>query len=255
MAIAAVAGQTVSPDLISVYGQKNEDEAPDNGLGKDAFLKLLVAQLKYQDPMNPSSSEDFIATTAQFTLVEKLDELTELTRSNGSTNALTTASALIGKEITVKGQDGKDQTALVERTELVNGEVMVITRLGTVGLDQIIGIGAPGSGTDAEATTDTDAMTNDSESTTTDSDAETAIDTETTTDTSTESTDSQGTGQDQEQEVTKETTGTDANETPVSSTQDATNETDVSSNTDTQNAGVSDDASTVTDTPVSTKES
>ena len=42
---------------------------------KDMFLKLLVAQLKYQNPMEPVDSSQFMAQTAQFTMVEKLQAM------------------------------------------------------------------------------------------------------------------------------------------------------------------------------------
>ena len=44
-------------------------------MGKDVFLKLLVAQLKYQDPSNPADSSQMMSQTATFTQVEKLEEI------------------------------------------------------------------------------------------------------------------------------------------------------------------------------------
>ena len=38
---------------------------------KDMFLQLLVAQMKYQDPMNPTDSSEFLSQSAQFTALEK----------------------------------------------------------------------------------------------------------------------------------------------------------------------------------------
>lgn len=80
--------------------------APDNGLGKDAFLKLLVAQLRYQDPMNPAEGADFMAQTAQFTMVEKLEELSASQRESG-------AAALIGRQVTYLNSVGEPATGLV----------------------------------------------------------------------------------------------------------------------------------------------
>ncbi len=44
-------------------------------LDKDTFLKLLVAQLKYQDPSSPADSTQFMAQSAQFTMVESLQDI------------------------------------------------------------------------------------------------------------------------------------------------------------------------------------
>jgi flagellar basal-body rod modification protein FlgD len=84
-------------------------DGPTNEMDKEAFLKLLVAQLKYQDPMKPTDAETFMAQTAQFTQVEKLDEIAEQNKANIRTQGLTTASALIGR--TVKYQDASGAAA------------------------------------------------------------------------------------------------------------------------------------------------
>lgn len=224
MVVAAVSGQTVTPDLTEVYGVTTSADT-DNGLGKDAFLKLLVAQLKHQDPLNPSSSEDFIATTAQFASLEKLEELAEQGRENQSITSLTTATALIGKQITVKDTEGTSVDAVVTGSKIVNGEVFVVTDLGTVGLDQILAISAPTDGTNSDTESGTES----------DTQIETETEVETTTDT-TQSTEASGSTEsattdsssDQTPESTLEQTtelnGTDASDTvtPESSGESAT---------------------------------
>jgi flagellar basal-body rod modification protein FlgD len=74
-------------------------------LGKDAFLKLLMAQLSNQDPLQPVDNQAFIAQLAQFSSVEQLQglgsRLDTLLLAQASSNQLSTAS-LVGKEVAFK---------------------------------------------------------------------------------------------------------------------------------------------------------
>jgi flagellar basal-body rod modification protein FlgD len=83
-------------------------------LGQDAFLKLLVAQLKYQDPTNPSDGAQFMAQTAQFTQVEKLSQLAEEQKSLVAAQLQLSASNLVGRTVTYPGPDGVDVTGVVQ---------------------------------------------------------------------------------------------------------------------------------------------
>lgn len=82
-------------------------------LDKDAFLKLLVAQLRYQDPSKPADSTEFLAQTAQFTVVEKLGDLAEGQHELLSAQLMLGASALVGRTISYAGPDGTDATGVV----------------------------------------------------------------------------------------------------------------------------------------------
>jgi flagellar basal-body rod modification protein FlgD len=107
-----------------------EQKGPTNQLDKDAFLKLLVAQLKYQDPLNPASGTEFIAQTAQLTQVQKLEDLAG-TEQRLLTNQLNlSATALVGKTITYAGKDGTDQTGVVTGATL-NTDKPIVTVGGT----------------------------------------------------------------------------------------------------------------------------
>lgn len=142
--VDAVAGSTVRPE----WALPPEQTAPTNDIGKDEFLKLLVAQLKYQDPLEPQSSDEFIATTAQFTVVEKLDELTKQGANTALVNALTTAGTLVGREVTAS-RGGTSVTAVVDRSTIRNGQVVLETAQGDIALEQIVSIGAPSPGDEA----------------------------------------------------------------------------------------------------------
>jgi flagellar basal-body rod modification protein FlgD len=83
-------------------------------LDKDTFLKLLVAQLRYQDPSNPADSTAFLAQTAQFTQVERLNELKTVGTDQLMSQMMLSASSMVGKTITFTGPDGKDVTGVVK---------------------------------------------------------------------------------------------------------------------------------------------
>ena len=48
-----------------------------NGLGRDAFLKLLVTQLQHQDPTQPQADTQFVAQLAQFSSLEQLTQMNQ----------------------------------------------------------------------------------------------------------------------------------------------------------------------------------
>lgn len=50
-----------------------------DGLGRDAFLKLLVTQLQHQDPTKPVADTEFLAQLAQFSSLEKLEQISSST--------------------------------------------------------------------------------------------------------------------------------------------------------------------------------
>lgn len=70
-----------------------------NNLGKEDFLKLLVAQLRNQDPMKPVEDKEFIAQLAQFNALEQMQNLNTAFMEMIKWQQLSQSSALIGKKI------------------------------------------------------------------------------------------------------------------------------------------------------------
>jgi flagellar basal-body rod modification protein FlgD len=83
---------------------------PGGALGKDEFLKILVTQLRYQDPMSPLDGSQFAAQLAQFSSLEQLMQLneglaTQTAASASSTLAINTSlgASLIGRTVLAAG--------------------------------------------------------------------------------------------------------------------------------------------------------
>jgi flagellar basal-body rod modification protein FlgD len=85
-----------------------------NSLGQDAFLKLLVAQLKYQDPMKPQDSSQFMAQTAQFTSLSKLTNIDATNTAMLGAQGFLQAAALVGRSVTYTTADGTEATGIVD---------------------------------------------------------------------------------------------------------------------------------------------
>ena len=100
--------------------------APAKDFGdKDTFLKLLVAQLKYQDPTKPADATQFMAQTAQFTQVEKLGDIADLLKSQRLVNA----SALVGHSVTYMDENGAKLTGTISSAKL-NGDSEPMLHIG-----------------------------------------------------------------------------------------------------------------------------
>src|SRR5690554_3452180 len=85
------------------------------GLGSDAFLKLLVAQLRYQNPAQPTDPSAMLGQTAQFTMVETLQTLANIQRELMAFQEAVGAMGMIGREVTAVGFDGNPVTGTVEK--------------------------------------------------------------------------------------------------------------------------------------------
>ncbi|MBI4530647.1 MAG: flagellar hook assembly protein FlgD [Candidatus Latescibacteria bacterium] len=78
-------------------------------LGKDEFLKLLLTQVKNQDPLNPLEDKEFVAQLAQFSSLEQLQNVNSILKDSLGTNAsltrtmnTTAATALVGKNVAIR---------------------------------------------------------------------------------------------------------------------------------------------------------
>jgi flagellar basal-body rod modification protein FlgD len=93
----------------SASGSKTP-ESPTSILGQNDFLKLMVAQLQAQNPLEPGNSNEFVNELAQFTQVEQITNL-------ANANELSSAVQLIGHEVTYSGASGVPATGIVQSVQ------------------------------------------------------------------------------------------------------------------------------------------
>jgi flagellar basal-body rod modification protein FlgD len=135
----AVVGTT--GNVMSLAGAQSPASSSVGGTGmdKDTFLKLLVAQMKYQDPSAPTDSSAFVTQTATYSQVEALQKLTDQNASMLAMQRASSAGALVGKTATYVGEDGVARTGAVasvilatdsaEATAVIGGQSIPVGRI------------------------------------------------------------------------------------------------------------------------------
>jgi flagellar basal-body rod modification protein FlgD len=90
----------------------------DAGMTSDMFLKLLVAEMKYQDPSSPMSTSDMMSQTATLTQTQSLQQIaTQNTQLIAMQRSLS-AAALVGQTVSYTATDGTTQTGAVTAVKI-----------------------------------------------------------------------------------------------------------------------------------------
>jgi|GEM_PF-310037 len=131
-----------------------------NGLGKDDFLKLLLAQLANQDPLHPMDDTQFISQLAQFNALEQQQQTNKHLVDLITTQSLAQAAALMGRQIEAKDAKGNAVSGEVSAITLVDGQPKLTVGSAQVALSDITKVlldsaGSTGTGTAAGAASST----------------------------------------------------------------------------------------------------
>lgn len=98
-------GKFVESNSAASLAHKNTQNS--NTLDKDAFLQLLVAQMKYQDPLEPTSNTEYISQYATFSELEQMQNMS-------ASMDLFRASALVGQTVLLNVRDSQGRLTQVQ---------------------------------------------------------------------------------------------------------------------------------------------
>ena len=118
-------------------------DAANDTLGKDAFLRLLIAELSNQDPLNPMEDREFVSQMATFSSLEQMQNMNKTLESMAEANKFS-AVQYIGKAVAFTKGEGEEATQTVAIVNHVwfdpNGKVILDTTEGEVDLEDVEGV-------------------------------------------------------------------------------------------------------------------
>jgi len=126
---------TINPDSTIKSTEELLPKSASNGeLGKDDFLKLFVAQLQHQDPMNPMNDSDFMGQMASFSSLEQISNLAAVNAQMAANLSSTSAIGLIGRTVSYVDANDQIHTGVVEKVTTAGGTPS-LTVAGVDGID------------------------------------------------------------------------------------------------------------------------
>lgn len=126
---------------------------PASMMGENDFLKLLVAQLQYQDPMNPTDNNQFMQEQAQFSTVEGINNLEKTMTAMQSQQQLAQSVSLIGKQVAYVDAKGNPGGGVVSSVSSASDGTVTV-KVGGVDVDPstIVGITNDPTAADEQST-------------------------------------------------------------------------------------------------------
>ncbi len=118
--------QTAAKAGGSELGQIASAMAPGGAMGKEEFLKLLVTQLKNQDPLEPQDSSQMVAELAQFSALEQMQNLNEEFTGYRQDNGALMSFLMSGTDVVLQMNDGSTVSGRCDNVRWdENGETLI----------------------------------------------------------------------------------------------------------------------------------
>ncbi len=111
-----------------------------NDLGTGDFIKMMVAELQYQDPMNPTDNAALLDQINQIRSISSSDKLSATLESVARGQSLMSAAQMIGKTVIGTDTSGNTVDGQVDRVTIENGEAKIYVGTSIVPLENITSI-------------------------------------------------------------------------------------------------------------------
>lgn len=136
MSVSAQVIDGVLQQKVNGTEEKKTSKATNSStMDKDAFLQLLVAQMKYQDPLEPTSNTEYISQYATFSELEQMQNMS-------ATLELSRAANLVGQTVVVESTDDNGRTTsdmgVVDYISYENSKAMVWVNGSSYSLDDVV---------------------------------------------------------------------------------------------------------------------
>lgn len=113
-------------------------------LGRDSFLRLLVTQLRHQDPTQPMQDKEFIAQMAQFSSLEQMTNINEAIQNLHKSSRASEAFSLLGKKVdAVISTSGEQITGTVSKISYRNNIVKILVNNRELDMSEICAVYPP----------------------------------------------------------------------------------------------------------------
>ena len=122
---------------------------PKQSLDSEAFMQLLVTQLRNQDPSSPMDTNQMIAQTTQLAMMEKLTNMDTTNQEAFALQMRTSAAALIGHTVSYLDKNGDTQSGVASSVSYAGAVPVVTVGDKQINLDAILGVVTPSTSASA----------------------------------------------------------------------------------------------------------
>src|SRR5262245_13028553 len=119
MAVSGVNGSSSTPTVV------DKDKVGLNGVTSDVFMKLLIEQLKNQDPTEPVGNEELLQQLSAMRNLQANVELTDTLKGFATNQQISAGASLIGKFVTGTDADNKNVYGVADHVTVKDGDAYV----------------------------------------------------------------------------------------------------------------------------------